>query len=174
MSVEHTPPSTYILRDIQDVAIPESVSWLPQTIGWKVLAVFLLVGLAFLTYRYALYRWNNRYRQEALSVLYALEPSDRSSAKHVFEVLKSVLRYLNSRNANVYGDKALTRLDSYLTDKAPPMFNDEASKIWMDSLINPSVYLTYEQRKEIIGKAVTWVKHHQNHPVESSQETSRA
>ncbi|MCZ8485299.1 DUF4381 domain-containing protein, partial [Vibrio lentus] len=43
MAVEHTPPSTYILRDLHDVAIPESVSWMPQTIGWKILGVILLL-----------------------------------------------------------------------------------------------------------------------------------
>ena len=31
MAQTHTPPSTYILRDLHDVAVPESVSWLPQT-----------------------------------------------------------------------------------------------------------------------------------------------
>ncbi|WP_154215052.1 DUF4381 family protein, partial [Vibrio parahaemolyticus] len=33
-----TPPSTYILRELHDVAVPPSVSWYPQTIGWKILA----------------------------------------------------------------------------------------------------------------------------------------
>ncbi len=37
MTVEHTPPSTYINYANCDVAIPESVSWVPQTIGWKIL-----------------------------------------------------------------------------------------------------------------------------------------
>ena len=54
MAVEHTPPSTYILRDLHDVAIPESVSWIPQTIGWKILGVILLLIAVYLAYRLAL------------------------------------------------------------------------------------------------------------------------
>ena len=38
MSDLPTPPSTYILRELHDVAVPSSVSWYPQTIGWKILA----------------------------------------------------------------------------------------------------------------------------------------
>lgn len=173
MSVEHTPPSTYILRDIQDVAVPDSVSWLPQTIGWKVLGVALIMALAYATYRYACYRWHNRYRQEALDVLGQLDPSDKSSAKRVFEVLKSVLRYLNARNASIHGEGALVTLDGYLPKKASTIFQDSASKIWMDSLVNPSVYLTFEQRVEIIEKATTWVKVHQYRGSEKPQETPR-
>ena len=48
MSVEHTVPSTYILRDLHDVAIPDSVSWAPQTIGWKILGVILLLATLYL------------------------------------------------------------------------------------------------------------------------------
>lgn len=46
MTIQHTPPSTYILRELHDVAVPESVSWLPQTVGWKVLAIIGGAGAA--------------------------------------------------------------------------------------------------------------------------------
>jgi len=174
MSVEHAPPSTYILRDIQDVVVPDSVSWLPQTIGWKVLGVALIIAFAYAAYRYACYRWHNRYRQEALDVLDQLDPSDKGSAKRVFEVLKSVLRYLNARHASIHGERALATLDGYLPKKASTIFQDTASKIWIDSLINPSIYLTFEQRVEIIEKATAWVKVHQYRDSEKPQETPRA
>ena len=174
MSIEHTPPSTYILRDIQEVAIPDSVSWLPQTIGWKILGVVLMIAFVYGAYRYALYRWHNRYRQEALDALAQIDPSDKSSTKRVFEVLKSVLRYLNARNASVYGEQTLIMLDGCLPKKHPEIFQDKSSKIWIDSLINPSVYLTFEQRVEILEKATTWVKVHQYKGSEKPQETSRA
>ena len=65
MSVEHSPPSTYILRELHDVAVPDSISWMPQTIGWKVVSVLLMIGAIYLSYRFALRWWNNRYRGEA-------------------------------------------------------------------------------------------------------------
>ena len=174
MSVEHTPPSSYILRDIQEVAIPESISWLPQTIGWKVLGVALIIAFAYAAYRYVCYRWQNRYRQEALDVLRQLDPSDKGSAKRVFEVLKSVLRYLNARSASIHGESVLVMLDDYLPHNSSTIFQDNASKIWIDSLVNPSVNLTFEQRVEVIEKAMTWVTAHQYQGSENPQETPRA
>ena len=50
MAVEHTPPSTYIFRELRDVTIPDSVSWFPQTIGWKILGVALLLAAFYLAY----------------------------------------------------------------------------------------------------------------------------
>ncbi|HDM8140995.1 TPA: DUF4381 domain-containing protein, partial [Vibrio harveyi] len=61
----HTPPSTYILRELHDVAVPESVSWVPQTIGWKILAVIGAIVLMYLGYRLLHHWWDNRYRKEA-------------------------------------------------------------------------------------------------------------
>lgn len=78
MAVEHTPPSTYILRDLHDVAIPTSVSWMPQTIGWKILGIILLLVAIYLAYRLALRWWSNRYRKEALQELMVLMHETRT------------------------------------------------------------------------------------------------
>ena len=101
MAVEHTPPSTYILRDLHDVAIPESVSWIPQTIGWKILGVALLLIAIYLAYRLVQRWWNNRYRKEALQELMVLDARDKNSTERTFKVLKVVLRYLDSSTFNI-------------------------------------------------------------------------
>jgi len=163
MPVEHTPPSSYILRDIQEVVVPGSVSWVPQTAGWKVLAGVLVVVLFYAVYRYALYRWNNRYRGEALIALSQLDPMNKQSAKRTFEIVKTVLRYLDSRYAKSFGQDFLLLLDGTLTPKHQPMFNDECAKQWVASLTNPNVTLTFEQRSEIIKKASDWVRLHKFH-----------
>lgn len=165
MAVEHTAPSTYILRELHDVTIPESVSWVPQTIGWKVLGVALLLVAFYLAYRIALKWWNNRYRKEALNELILLDARDKNSTERTFKVLKVVLRYLDSSNAKLFGQAYVNRLNAYLpvganTNTSSAFFADEVSGLWMQSLIDPNVRLTFEQRLEVIQTAMTWLKLH--------------
>ncbi len=165
MTVEHTPPSTYILRELHDVAIPNSVSWAPQTIGWKILGVILLLAALYLAYRLALRWWNNRYRKEALNELMLLDARDKNSPEQAFKVLKVVLRYLDSSNAKLFGQAYVKRLNAYLpmngqTESNNAFFADEISGLWMQSLIDPKVRLTFEQRSEVIQTSMMWLKLH--------------
>ncbi|OED74827.1 hypothetical protein A143_00995 [Vibrio splendidus ZS-139] len=165
MAVEHTAPSTYILRELHDVTIPESVSWVPQTIGWKILGVALLLVAFYLAYRIVLKWWNNRYRKEALNELILLDARDKNSTERTFKVLKVVLRYLDSSNAKLFGQAYVNRLNAYLpvganADTSSAFFADEVSGLWMQSLIDPNVRLTFEQRLEVIQTAMTWLRLH--------------
>ena len=165
MTVEHTPPSTYILRELHDVAIPNGVSWAPQTIGWKILGVILLLAALYLAYRLALRWWNNRYRKEALNELMLLDARDKNSPEQAFKVLKVVLRYLDSSNAKLFGQAYVKRLNAYLpmngqTESNNAFFADEISGLWMQSLIDPKVRLTFEQRSEVIQTSMMWLKLH--------------
>ncbi|MEZ8854229.1 DUF4381 domain-containing protein [Vibrio atlanticus] len=166
MAVEHTPPSTYILRDLHDVAIPENVSWMPQTIGWKILGVILLLIAVYLAYRLALRWWNNRYRKEALKDLMLLDARDKNSTERTFKVLKVVLRYLDSSNAKLFGQSYVNRLNAYLpvaadtSKNSNAFFADEVAGLWMQSLIDPKVRLSFEQRLEVIQTAMMWLKLH--------------
>ncbi|MDP2488836.1 DUF4381 domain-containing protein [Vibrio splendidus] len=166
MAVEHTPPSTYILRELHDVAIPNSVSWAPQTIGWKILGVILLLVAIYLAYRLAQKWWNNRYRKEALQELMILDARDKNSIERTFKVLKVVLRYLDSSNAKLFGKAYVNRLNAYLpvsantSENSNAFFADEVSELWMQSLIDPNVRLSFEQRLEVIQTAMMWLKLH--------------
>ncbi|MEZ8687085.1 DUF4381 domain-containing protein [Vibrio splendidus] len=166
MAVEHTPPSTYILRELHDVAIPDSVNWAPQTIGWKIVGVILLLVAIYLAYRLALRWWNNRYRKEALQELMVLDARDKNSTERTFKVLKVVLRYLDSSNAKLFGKAYVNRLNAYLpvsantSENSNAFFADEISELWMQSLIDPNVRLSFEQRLEVIQTAMMWLKLH--------------
>ncbi|OEE86357.1 DUF4381 domain-containing protein [Vibrio crassostreae] len=166
MAVEHTPPSTYILRELHDVAIPDIVSWAPQTNGWKILGVILLLVAIYLAYRLALRWWNNRYRKEALQELMVLDARDKNSTERTFKVLKVVLRYLDSSNAKLFGQAYVNRLNAYLpvsantSENSNAFFADEVSELWMQSLIDSNVRLSFEQRLEVIQTAMMWLKLH--------------
>jgi hypothetical protein len=61
------------LEGLHDLAVPEPVSWMPQTGGWLVLLVLVLLALVWIVRRYQRQRSANRYRDEALAELAAIE-----------------------------------------------------------------------------------------------------
>ncbi|WP_426233202.1 DUF4381 domain-containing protein [Pararhizobium sp. DWP3-4] len=68
------PLTKVALESLKDIALPEPVSWMPQTWGWGLVAVFLLVVAVLLALR-ALRRYRaNAYRRQALVELNGIEP----------------------------------------------------------------------------------------------------
>lgn len=158
MATVHTPPSTYILRDLHDVTVPESVSWWPQTIGWKLLALVVLLALVYWSYKALRYWWNNRYRREALTALNELNPQDNDTGNRLFSILKIVLVYLDSGNARLFDDAFLDKLNELSPERLA--FNDQIAKQWQQSLVNPNIKLNPEQHAELIKRAQVWLKQH--------------
>ncbi|EGQ8090665.1 TPA: DUF4381 domain-containing protein [Vibrio vulnificus] len=159
MTIQHTPPSTYILRELHDVAVPESVSWLPQTVGWKVLAIIGGVALLYIGYRYARFRWDNRYRAEALKAIVPLAPKDPAMTSELFSIVKQVLIYHDNRYARLFGDAFLAALNQLMPTQ--PLFGDELAIQWVQSTVNPNVPLTESERATLKERAALWVKSHQ-------------
>lgn len=61
------------LTQLADVVQPPPVSWRPQTVGWEVLGVVLVVIALYLAWRGIRWWFRNRYRRDALAELRALE-----------------------------------------------------------------------------------------------------
>ncbi|HAS8199779.1 TPA: DUF4381 domain-containing protein [Vibrio vulnificus] len=159
MTIQHTPPSTYILRELHDVAVPESVSWLPQTVGWKVLAIIGGLVLLYIGYRYLRFRWDNRYRVEALQAIAQLDPKDPAMASELFSIVKQVLIYHDSGYARLFGDAFLAVLNQLIPTQ--PLFDDELAIQWVQSTVNPNVPLAESARATLKARAALWVKSHQ-------------
>ncbi|EHU4864837.1 DUF4381 domain-containing protein [Vibrio vulnificus] len=159
MTIQHTPPSTYILRELHDVAVPECVSWLPQTVGWKVLAIIGGLVLFYIGYRYLRFCWDNRYRAEALQAIAQLDPKDPAMASELFSIVKQVLIYHDSGYARLFGDAFLAVLNQLIPTQ--PLFDDELAIEWVHSTVNPNVPLTESARATLKARAALWVKSHQ-------------
>ena len=95
-----------LLDLMHDVVEPEPVSWLPQTIGWWILAGWLLaVGLLVTWHAYRSWR-RNRYRRESLNALDSIEAqSGPEGAAQVAVLLKrtALAAYPRDKVANLYG-----------------------------------------------------------------------
>ena len=97
-----------------------------------------------------------------------LDARDKNSTERTFKVLKVVLRYLDSSNAKLFGQAYVNRLNAYLpvsantSENSNAFFADEVSELWMQSLIDPNVRLSFEQRLEVIQTAMMWLKLHKS------------
>jgi len=69
--MDAAPPG--LLKELADISVPSPPSWVPQTWGWAVLGVVLVIAALWAGWR-ALRRYRaNRYRREALAELSSLE-----------------------------------------------------------------------------------------------------
>jgi len=174
---QHLTPSTYILRNLNDVEVLPSVSWLPETIGWKVLTALALLLLAYGSYRRCARWWRNRYRREATQALQALlfasNDENSDTAYRLFSVLKSVLYYLDNQHGRLQNEAFLTTLDAMNSGHAKQkhsdglegenfQFSGELGNRWMHSLVNPKARLSANEIEFLIYKSLCWVDNHQH------------
>jgi hypothetical protein len=69
------------MAGLRDIAVPEPVSWRPQTAGWFIVLALLLAGAAAVVAR-LVRRWkNNRYRRLAVAELAAIEKRMATAAE---------------------------------------------------------------------------------------------
>lgn len=171
--IQHTPPSTYLLRDFVDVTIPESVSWMPQTVGWKVLGALLLIVFALLVIRTIDNWWHNRYRREALNALRRIEKLGYGVEDALFSVLKVVLVHVHYSNAKLFGRAFLKVLDETTPNSKsskvkldgvlyPVKFDDDLGERWLVTLISKESTLSESERSLMMMRSQYWVKHHSN------------
>lgn len=162
MDERHTPPSTYILRNLHDVTVPESVSWLPQTLGWKVLfAVGVMVGL-YCLWRVTQSWWLNRYRNEALMALERVSIVNPQAGNQIYSILKIVLNHLSSHYRPQFGLSLLQSLDDLSPIDA--CFASTLGQKWLHSLVEPKTQLSETERATLLNDAKEWVKRHHNQP----------
>ncbi|PMH42216.1 hypothetical protein BCU68_14510 [Vibrio sp. 10N.286.49.B3] len=158
----HTLPSTYILRDIIDIDVFEPVRWVPQTIGWQVVAlfglIFLLINL-FITVRKF---WSNRYRNEARQALQQLEIDDPRFEYRLFCLMKIVVTYIDPKSAKLDGECFLQRLDSLIGRKhAPPhQFQMEVGTRWLQALVTRQVVLSRDEKARLRAMCSHWLSYH--------------
>ncbi|MBY3495318.1 DUF4381 domain-containing protein [Rhizobium laguerreae] len=74
------PITDAALRSLHDIAMPEPVSWMPQTWGWGVLTGALLVMLALTGIRWILRYRADAYRREAMALLTVIDEQLRNPA----------------------------------------------------------------------------------------------
>ena len=160
MSTQPSPPSTYLLKQLHDVGLPEQVSWWPQTIGWKILAWIVLLLLLIWLYKQGKRWWNNRYRREALQAAHSLDVADPTFEYQVFVVIKRVMGYLNSSEKALYDEEFIKAFNAHLpSDEAS--LDTALAKKWMMSLNTKRQALNVEEKRQVHQHCLLWLKQHQ-------------
>jgi len=76
---------------LKELAYPDAIPFLPQTVGWLVVVILLLALLGWLAWR-ARKRWlKNAYRREALSSIEAMRADPAGAAQLPFILRRSAL-----------------------------------------------------------------------------------
>ncbi|MBY3169908.1 MULTISPECIES: DUF4381 domain-containing protein [Rhizobium] len=120
------PAAEAALRSLHGLAMPEPVSWMPQTWGWAVLVGAMLVMLALAGLRWLLHYRADAYRREALALLVVIEERlRRPETRHegvleLGEILKrtALAAWPRREVASLSGDGWVRFLDAYDEDGA--------------------------------------------------------
>ena len=154
----------YVLHGMNEVVLPNAISWLPQTLGWQVL---LLAVMAFIVMRLAsaLLSWYyNRYRSAALVALDSLfaSPKRAVAAKQLPELLKATAlqAYPRETVASLTGEEWL----AFLNITAPtPCFDEVNGKLLMRLSYHnvDCVGLSDAELDSLYAAAKHWVQMHE-------------
>ena len=151
----------YAIRGIEEIQAPGPVSWLPQTLGWQVLAGLLLLWLLNLGRRRWQYWRRNRYRKFALLQLKAITTSAQESNRQ----LAAIAALLKATALQAYPRKEIAALSGsawldWLDQRtARPCFSKT------DELLTQQLYRDHreigdEELKQLTLAIATWIREH--------------
>lgn len=166
----HQPPSSYILRELSEVSVPEHVSWFPQTIGWYVLGAIASAIVFYYGIQLGKKWWHNRYRREAFALVAAmqntLQTTDAISGNDIqqmtydlFEIMKAVLVYIDPERTSVFNTDFLMALDQH-HNKAIIPFNGGLGQSWMLALLQKKQVLSSQELSELLVMCGEWLTVH--------------
>ena len=155
----------YAIKGIEEIHFPDPVSWLPQTVGWSVLAALLLIGLGYACTR-LVRRWHrDRYRRAAIAQLAELErlaaTDTAASLASVPEVLKgtALQAYPRTDVAALTGDAWLSFLDAHYDG---PSFSNDVGRLLPQIAYAPKETwpADADAARELIAQVRHWVRGH--------------
>jgi len=153
----------YAIRGIEEILLPESVSLLPQTIGWAILLLAAIAWLFLIGYRkYQHYR-ANLYRLVSLNQLKqiknAYQQGDTTSVRALPALLKATALQVYPRTtiAALTGNSWCV----FLSDTYPgPPFETEPIDILYKCGFAPKSELNNLLEEKNWNQFVEWIKHH--------------
>jgi hypothetical protein len=159
------PMTEMALRTLHDIAMPQPVSWMPQTWGWALLATVVLLALLATAIR-AIRRFRrNAYRREALRLLADLEEGmgETGDRAHAFRQLAELLKrtalaaWPRSQVAALAGTEWVEFIDQS-ADSGP-----ELARLLDDLEYRENVALStlsHSQATDAVRSANRWIEQH--------------
>ena len=151
----------YVLgEDFVEVTAPDAISWLPQTVGWKCLALIVGVLLLRLCWRRLRHWYRNRYRREALTRLATLaqQAPHEQWLSDLNQLLKltALAGYSRARVARLTGDERVEFLNSVCAE-AP--FSGNSGRLLASGVY--ALQLPPEgEREQLLAASRLWMTSH--------------
>ena len=135
---------------------PAPVSLFPETNGWYVVALVLLVGICGLVWALVKRHLANAYRREAVAALSLAGRDPEGIAKVIRQT--ALVAFPRDEVAGLFGDDWLAFLDRTCGGRP---FENAAGRELVQGPYDPSVTVT----DALVDAARHWVLHHQREPV---------
>ena len=111
----------YTVHGIDEIVFPQAVSWIPNTVAWKILGLLLLVAIGYALMKYLKHWQSNAYRRAAVRQLKVIRSAalqaDSSSSAALLKLptlmkATALQAYPREQVASLSGETWLTFLDS--------------------------------------------------------------
>ena len=156
------PWGNYLLEKLVETQAPESISWLPQTLGWKLLAAVALLLLFRKSYHTYKNYQRNAYRREALAWL---EQCQQTNNIDLYKQLPSLLRKtaLSAYNRTEITQLTGSQWEHWLDQQCQQSsFSTSCPNVLQKLSYMPinSVTAQTAQYQVLLVQITLWVKHH--------------
>jgi len=150
----------YALLDFVEITSPESISWLPQTVGWRWLgAAVVLLALRYL-WRALRHWYYNRYRREAIKRLQSLsiEPPTPDFLAQINCLLKitALVAYSREHVARLSGESWVHFLNQQCDQ--PPFTPEQVGLLAISAYRQQPLELA--QQRQLIAAGLAWISQH--------------
>lgn len=166
MNIENADTfGNYLIHGIDEIIVPNAISWWPSAPGWQVLGVILLVGLLIQATRWAKRWWRNRYRREALRQLEQVQHKAGGQLQSVVALLPHYIKvtalqaYPRQDVASLTGHDWLAFLDAHYSGSS---FSDGIGKKLLSVAYLPQErwQLNDEDSYKLIKMTRQWIAKH--------------
>jgi hypothetical protein len=155
----------YLIHGIDEIILPDAISWLPSAPGWRVVWVILCLFLVVKLYRFSTRWWHNRYRREALR---QLEQLQQQAGQHLLEVVSALPYYIKVTALQAYprhdvaslsGNRWLAFLDAHYSG---PSFREGVGKnlLYVSYLPREKWRLNNDEATQLITLSRQWIASH--------------
>ena len=164
INVENTNTfGNYLIHGIDEIMLPEPISWWPLAAGWQALGLWVLVVILYMLIKWSQARWRNRYRRQALREL-----SELGSGNQLKDVVAALPFYLKATALQTYtrhevaalsGDDWLRFLDDHY--KGPEFSNGIGQKLLNVAYAPVAQWdLDETQSRQLIAMSRRWIETH--------------
>jgi len=161
------------IKGISEVALPDSVSYFPQTSGWKIVGLAIFLWAVYKSYQATKQWWHNRYRRDALKKVEALLHQNTQAEVLGIDVLAELSVVLKATALQVYPRRQIAELSGaawlqFLNQHAGYTAFDQSAMNLLSTFVYQKPSQVDEKALEhLAGQITTWIKQHPKQKLDS-------